>query len=117
MLKRVNRLRKRYQFNYVYRAGEHFSANHIVLYVTPSKTKDIKVGIAVTKKVGHAVVRNRIKRQLREVISAVLPTLKQNRNIIVVARDNISQSTFSELRAEFNKLIVKADLIANEKIS
>ena len=44
MLKKVNRLRKRYQFSYVYKAGEHFSGRAMVLYKTTSKTKDIKVG-------------------------------------------------------------------------
>lgn len=117
MLKRINRLKKRYQFNYVYKSGEHFSSNHIVLYVVGSKTKYIKVGLAVTKKVGHAVTRNRIRRQLREIIGKVIPNLKQQNNIIVVAKDNVTQATFAELTAEFNKLIVKAGLIKNEEIS
>lgn len=117
MLKRINRLKKRYQFNYVYKSGEHFSANHIVLYVTSSKTKNLKVGLAVTKKVGHAVVRNRVRRQLREIIRTQIPMLKQNYNIIVVAKDNITQASFSELTNEFNKLIHKAGLKIDEEIS
>ena len=94
MLKRINRLKKRYQFNYVYKSGEHFSGEHIVLYVASSKTKNIKVGLAVTKKVGHAVVRNKVRRRLREIIKKQVPNLKQNNNIIVVARDNITEASF-----------------------
>lgn len=117
MLKRVNRLRKRYQFNYVYKAGTHFSSDNLVLYLTPSKTKHIKVGIAVTKKIGHAVVRNRVRRQIRELIGALIPQLKQNCNIIIVAKNNITQASFAELSAQLNKLVKKADLFANEEIS
>lgn len=116
MLKRINRLKKRYQFNYVYKSGEHFSGEHMVLYVVSSKTKNIKVGLAVTKKVGHAVVRNKIRRRLREIIKKQVPNLKQNNNIIVVARDNISSASFEKLSNEFLKLIKKADLINEESI-
>ena len=114
MLKRINRLKKRYQFNYVYKSGEHFSGEHMVLYVVSSKTKNIKVGLAVTKKIGKAVVRNRVRRQLREIIKKRLPNLKQNYNIIVVARENITSTSFDILNNEFSKLVIKANLINEE---
>ena len=116
MLKRINRLKKRYQFNYVYKSGEHFSGEHIVLYVVSSKTKNIKVGLAVTKKVGHAVVRNRVRRVLREIIKKQIPNLKQNHNIIIVARENVTEASFEKLSNEFLKLIKKANLINEESI-
>ena len=116
MLKRINRLKKRYQFNYVYKSGEHYSGEHIVLYVASSKTKNIKVGLAVTKKVGHAVVRNKVRRRLREIIKKQVPILKQNNNIIVVARDNITEASFEKLSNEFLKLLKKANLINEESI-
>ena len=116
MLKRINRLKKRYQFNYVYKSGEHFSGEHMVLYVVSSKTKNIKVGLAVTKKIGKAVVRNRVRRQLREIIKKQVPALKQNNNIIVVARENITEASFEKLSNEFSRLIKKANLINEESI-
>ena len=115
MLKKINRLKKRYQFSYVYKYGEHVSGNYIVLYFTTSKTKTVKVGFAVTKKVGHAVVRNKIRRRLREIVKNQLQNLKQNYNIIVVAKDNITNARFDELANEFNKLIKKANLQKNEE--
>lgn len=118
MLSKVNRLKKRYQFNYVYKNGTHFSSSALVLYVTTSKTKSIKVGFAVTKKLGKAVVRNLIRRRLREIVRNHLPNLKQNYNIIVVARDNIAEFSFEELSNQFLSLANKADImIKDEKIS
>lgn len=114
MLKKVNRLKKRYQFNYVYKQGSHFFGKALVLYVTTSKTKNIKVGFAVTKKIGHATKRNLIKRRLREIVYSKIDNLKQNYNIIVVAKENIFNFSFAELENDFTKLIVKADLL-NEK--
>ena len=116
MLKRVNRLKKRYQFNYVYKSGEHYSGEHIVLYTASSKTKNIKVGLAVTKKVGHAVVRNKIRRRLREIVRKQLPKLKQNYNIIIVAKENITEAGFEQLCFELNKLLKRANLFNEENI-
>ena len=87
----------------------------MVLYFTSSKTKCIKVGLAVTKKVGHAVVRNKIRRRLREVVKNQLQNLKQNYNIIVVAKDNITNAKFDELASEFKKLTKRAELVKDEE--
>lgn len=114
MLKKVNRLKKRYQFSYVYKAGTHFSGHNLVVYATPSKTKNIKVGFAVTKKIGHAVKRNLIRRRLREIVFAEIPNLKQNHNLIVVAKENSANASFENLKNEFRNLILKADLYSEK---
>lgn len=115
MLNKLNRLKKRYQFSYVYKYGEHISGNYMVLYFTTAKNKHMKVGLAVTKKVGHAVVRNKIRRRLREIVRKQLPNLKQNYNIIVVAKDCITNAPFNILTTEFNKLTKKAGIIQDEE--
>ena len=115
MLKKVNRLKKRYQFNYTYKVGSHFFGKFMMIYVTSSKTKNLKVGFAVTKKIGHATKRNLIKRRLREIVYHEIPKLKQHNNLIVVARDSIENASFAELKVEFQKLILKADLLKDEK--
>ena len=115
MLNKVNRLKKRYQFNYVYKNGTHFSSSALVLYVLPSKTKSIKVGFAVTKKIGKAVVRNLYRRRLREIVRKQLPNLKQNYNIILVARDNVSNFSFEELSKQFSDLVKKAEILLEDE--
>ena len=114
MLKRVNRLKKRYQFNYVYKQGSHFFGKTMTIFVSTSKTKNIKVGFAVSKKIGYAFKRNLIKRRLREIVYSEINNLKQNYNLIVVAKDNIENFSFDEIKNDFKKLIVKADLLNEE---
>ena len=114
MLKKINRLKKRYQYNYVYKQGIKYYGKTIILYATPSKTKNIKVGFAITKKIGHAFKRNLIRRRLREIVYSEIVDLKQNYNIIVVAKDNIENYSFADIKSDFHNLIVKADLL-NEK--
>ena len=110
MLKKNNRLKKRYQFSYVYRAGKSFSGEFLTIYFCPSKTKDIKVGFTVTKKLGHAHIRNLIRRRLREIVYGEIPNLKQNFNLIVVAKESCLQASFESLKTELDCLFQKADL-------
>lgn len=114
MLKKVNRLKKRYQFNYVYKQGVKYYGKTMLLYVHPANTKKIKVGFAVSKKIGHAFKRNLVRRRLREVAYFEILNLKQNYNIIIVAKDNIESYSFAEIKSDFHNLIIKADLL-NEK--
>ena len=115
MLKRENRLKKRYQYSYVYREGSHVSGKFLVLYFTPSKTKNIKVGFAVTKKIGHAIKRNKIRRRLREIVRNYLPNLKENCNIILVAKESSKEASFVSLADEFANLTKKANISIDEK--
>lgn len=115
MLRKENRLKKRYQYNYVYREGAKANGTFLSLYATPSKTKNIKVGFSVTKKVGKATRRNLARRRLREIVQKFLPNLKQNYNIIVVAKDNILSASFRDLSAELYELISKLGLWSSEK--
>lgn len=116
MLKKVNRLKKHYQFNYVYKHGTSYSGHTMVVYATPSQTKNIKVGFAVTKKIGNAVKRNLIRRRLREIVFPEIQNLKQNYNLILIAKENAYNASFDELQREFRKLITKANLYDKEDI-
>lgn len=114
MLKKEYRLKKRYQFNYTYKNAVSFGSKHLVICFTKSNNKHIKIGLAVTKKVGKAVVRNLIKRRIRSAISPLLPSLKPNYNLIIVARPNIVDANYQEIENELKYLLNKANLI-NEK--
>ncbi len=116
MLKKNNRLKKRYQYNYIYKSGNHFGGRLVVLYTASSKTKDIKVGFAVTKKIGHAHIRNLIRRRLREIVYNEIPRLKQNFNIILLAKDGIQNASFAEIKKEVVFLLKKAQMYNEESI-
>ena len=114
MLKKEFRLKKRYQFNYTYKNAVSFGARHMVICFTKSSNKNIKIGLAVTKKVGKAVVRNQIKRRIRSAIAPLLISLKPNYNLIVVARPNIVEANFHEIESELKYLLKKASLLNEE---
>ena len=114
MLKKEYRLKKKYQFNYTFKNAQSCGSRHLVICYTPSNNKNIKIGLAVTKKVGKAFMRNKIKRRIRSAIAPMLTSLKQKYNLIIVARPNIVEAQFTQIESELNYLVKKANLI-NEK--
>ena len=69
MIKRENRLKKNKHFNYIYKHGCAVRGNKLNLIHIKTKFKTFKVGFSVSSKVGKAVVRNKVKRRLKAVIS------------------------------------------------
>lgn len=117
MLSKQFRLKKKYQFNYVYRVGKTVGSSTMVLYYCPSKNTNVKVGISVSKKIGHAVVRNRTKRKIREAIFPSLPHIKPNFNVVIIAKQAIVDASFKTILSELNYLLKKANLKENDEKS
>ena len=111
MLKQKYRLKKKYQFNYVYRVGKTSHGKFLMLVFSPSKNKQIKIGISASKKVGNSVKRNRARRLLREAISAYIPLINPNFNLIVVAKQSIDGLKLQPVLEDMKNVLNKAGLI------
>ena len=60
-----------------------------------------RVGFTVSAKLGHAVIRNRIRRQLREIYRLHLPEIKSGRDFVVVARSRCVNGDFRKIETSF----------------
>ena len=77
----------------MYRHGRSASTRFLVLYWFPRERDEAddeaRLGIAVPRKVGGAVVRNRVKRQLREAWTALLPAVPDGNDYVLIVRDGL----------------------------
>lgn len=107
-MKTENRLKKRKQFNWIFKNGKSVYSKDLVLVYTQSKTKACKVGFSVTKKVGKAVVRNKVKRRLKAIVSKHMATISNNFMMIFVAKPSIVDVPFLEVESQVLFLLKKA---------
>ena len=89
-MQRRNRLSRSRDFDAVYRHGRSVSTRFLVLYAFEREEEgDARLGLAVPKSVGGAVVRNRIKRQLRELWRERLERVPAGRDYVLVVRPGL----------------------------
>ncbi len=106
-MKKENRIKKRKEFNYIFKNGEVYSSKFVNLLVTSSWLNKYKVGFSSGKKVGNAVTRNKVKRRIKEAVYANRDLLKVKTNYIFVAKSNSSEASFNEIKSCVETLLTK----------
>lgn len=81
----------------------------VLYYMSGIKGKN-RLGITVSTKIGHAVVRNRVKRQLKEAYRLLEPSFNLDIDLVIVARKAVLHSDFNKIYAEMGRLAKKAGL-------
>ncbi len=103
-----HRLKKDKQFSYVYKKGKKHHSQHLTLFSVESKFKNYRIGYAISKKVGKANKRNKLKRRLREIIrKSDYP--KNFHNYVVMAKIGSAETDFKNLENQVKIIFDKAN--------
>ncbi|NBV86792.1 MAG: ribonuclease P protein component [Verrucomicrobia bacterium] len=116
--KKIVRLKRSGDFRRVREQGESFTGRWLVLGVWrpanpgAAETHQSQFGVVTSRKVGGAVIRNKVRRRIRHIQQACLPVVKGTFWCVTVARFRAASATFSELEAEWRKLARRAGVLA-----
>ena len=104
-------LKENYEFRRLYQKGASAVSPVMVLYCRKNRLGHNRLGLVSSTKLGHAVVRNRCRRRLREVYRLETPRLRQGYDIILVARGRTLTASWTDLNDPFLRLCGKLDLV------
>lgn len=108
-------LKENAAFRRLYYRGKSAGSRYLVVYCRRNGLRETRLGLTVSTKLGHAVVRNRVRRRLREIVRLHEEQLAPGYDIVIVARSAAVEAEFSALTKSFLHLADKLGLCAAER--
>ena len=107
-------LKKNHEFRRLYAKGRSAVTPTLVVYFRRNTGGGSRVGFTVTVKLGHAVVRNRIRRRLREIYRLHEGELRRGCDMVIVARSRAVRADYRELERDFLTACARLSLLEKE---
>lgn len=113
-MKRAVTLKENYEFRRLYQKGASAVGGGMVVYCRKNRLGHNRLGITTSVKLGHAVVRNRARRRLREVYRLNADKLVKGYDLVLVARGRTATAPWADLNATFLRLCRKLNLLEKD---
>ncbi|NLF66946.1 MAG: ribonuclease P protein component [Chloroflexi bacterium] len=111
MLPAQHRLRHRSAIQRVRRDGRRWHHPLFVLFVAPNGAAISRFAVSASRHTGNAVIRNRLKRRMREALRPYLPSVQGGYDCLLVARQPLGEATFAEIESALKQLLQRAALL------
>jgi len=108
------RLRKTWQFQLVRGKGRSWVHPLLVLYALPNESEHSRVGFSVSKRIGNAVRRNKVKRRMREAVRLLWPRIEPGWDMVFIARSGIRAKDYYHISSAVQKMLCNAHLLRDE---
>jgi len=111
-LQKSYRVKKEKEFQAVFHTGKSYANKRFIVYqLSPCKQSHFRVGISVSKKLGNAVTRNKIKRKIRQGILELSAEIRSDIDFIVIARPAAKDLTVAETVKNLRHVLMIAEVI------
>lgn len=112
-MKNTIMIKKNYEFKNFFSKGKFFYGENIHMYIHKNKSSINKLGIAISKKQGKAVERNRLKRLIRENYKNYEGKIGIGNNIIIIVNKNKNSQEigYYDIQKDFEKILSKAGVL------
>lgn len=111
-MQRQYRLRNNEDFNRVFRFGKSSANRQFVVYVLRNpKTEHFRVGISASKKLGSAVVRNRLRRVVKEIMRHHVGEIAPHHDLVIILRKPVAEMDFHAIEKSLLHVLRRASLI------
>lgn len=110
------RVKKNREFQTIFKDGKSFANRQFIVYQYKKEGQtEFRLGLSVSKKIGNAVTRNRIKRYLRQAFLELKDDLHQNMDYVVIARKQAATMDFHETKKSLQHVLRIARVLRKNK--
>jgi ribonuclease P protein component len=113
-MKRQYRLRQNLDFQRVRRNGKSNASPLMVLAFLRNELDYSRFGFVVNKRLGKAVLRNRIKRRMREATRQRAGQIEPGFDLVFIARQAINQASYADIERHLEQLLKESELLKSE---
>ena len=110
-MKFTGSIKMNYEFRRLYNKGKSAVTPYLVVYIRKTKRDTNSLGITVSTKVGKAVVRNRIRRRLREIYRLNEERVTRGTQMVIVARNRAVDASYHQLQEAFLRACRKLEIL------
>jgi len=104
-MKKSDTIKSKKEFTNIIKTGEYIKNKEFVIYYKENRREKKRFGIAISTKIGKAVIRNKLKRQTREIITELNYLFKNNQDYIIMIRKGSLEKPFQEKKEQLKKLL------------
>lgn len=105
-------IKKDYEFRKVYKHGKSFANKYLVVYILKNKTDQTRIGISISKKVGNAITRNRIRRRMKEIYRLKIDeNIKKGYDLVFISRVAAKDANYKDIEKSMYSLVRKNGLL------
>lgn len=98
-MNRENRLRKNIEFKKVYKTGKNYWNRNLIVFIRKNGRENTRIGVSITKRIGNAVVRNKLKRRIKSINEDYINFIKSGYDIVIIPKKNAVGLTFKDLES------------------
>lgn len=106
-------IKKNLDFQRIIKNNPPYKYKDYILYIEKKENSNYKFGFSVGKKIGNAVIRNKVKRQLRSIVSK--KDYQKGFNCIIIVGSNILNKSYQEMEKNLLEVLSKLNLIKEKK--
>jgi ribonuclease P protein component len=115
-MKNLKRLKKNRDFQIVFKQGKSFANRQFVVYVLKQENQTCsRLGLSVSKKMGNAVMRNHIKRYIKEMFRGLADRLEPGTDFIVISRRPVRLMAYREMEKSLIHVLRKTGMLHPDK--
>jgi ribonuclease P protein component len=116
IMNKKNRVKKNEEFQLIFKNGQSFANRQFVVYVLKKENQpNFRIGLSVSKKIGKAVTRNRVKRYIRQVFQELKEQIQTGYDFVIIARMPVAEMDYYQVKKSLIHVLKRAKVWKGNK--